>query len=89
MLNLLNVQNQHLSQTNISAPIMTITGTSSLLIENVYTLIEYEKNIIILKSNDYFISISGDDLGISFMYPNEMKLTGKINHIAFNNDSYI
>jgi len=85
ILNLFNVQNQHLSQTNMTAPIITMIGTNSLLIENVYTLIEYEKNMIILKSDDYFITINGDNLSISFMYPNEMKLTGKINHIGFNN----
>src|SRR5699024_1173379 len=85
ILNLFNVQNQHLSQTNMTAPIITMIGTNSLLIENVYTLIEYEKNTIILKSDDYFITINGDNLSISFMYPNEMKLTGKINHIGFNN----
>lgn len=38
-----------------------------------------------LKSDDYFITINGDNLSISFMYPNEMKLTGEINHIGFNN----
>ncbi|HLR73530.1 MAG TPA: YabP/YqfC family sporulation protein [Pseudogracilibacillus sp.] len=85
ILNLFNIQNQHLSPSNITAPIITMIGTSSLLIENVYTLIEYEKNMIILKSDDYFITINGDNLSISFMYPNEMKLTGEINHIGFNN----
>src|SRR5699024_7586309 len=84
ILNLFNVQNQHLSQTNMTAPIITMICTNSLLIKNIYTLIEYHKNIIILKIDDYFITINGDILTISFMYPNEMKLTGNINYIVFN-----
>lgn len=67
-----------------TAPIITITATNSLLIENKYTLVEYKEKVIVLKSDHYYITINGEHLQISFMYPNEMKLVGNITHVSFH-----
>lgn len=85
LLNLFHVHKEHVSSVGLTnAPIITITATKSLLIENKYTLVEYEEKMIVLKSDYYFITINGEHLRISFMYPNEMKLIGNITHISFH-----
>ncbi len=73
----------YLTSTTLTLPIITITGTQSLLIENTYSLIEYEHNRIVLQSNEYTIAITGVNLSISFMYPNELMLTGSIEQVVF------
>lgn len=82
----LKTYEQHLPSNNLTLPTITITGTNSLLIENKYSLLEYQDNIIHLQGEAYTIIISGANLTISFMYPNEMKLKGDIKKIAFQYD---
>lgn len=81
----LKIQGENLPSKTMTLPIMTITGTNTLLIENEYSLLEFSNETIKLKCDAYIIQIAGTDLMISMMYPDEMLLVGKISNITFHN----
>jgi len=80
---LLKIDELNLPSKSISLPIITITGTNTLLIENDYSLLEYTKETIKLQCDVYTIQITGVNLMISLMYPDEMVLVGEISNITF------
>ncbi len=83
LLQSLKIDELNLPSKSISLPIITITGTNTLLIENDYSLLEYTKETIKLQCDVYTIQITGVDLMISLMYPDEMLLVGEISNITF------
>lgn len=66
-------------------PILTSYGTSELTIENYRCILEYTGSTIRLLSRTCRILVSGEHLKISYYSGEEMKITGKIQGISFQN----
>lgn len=66
-------------------PILTAYGTSELTIENYRCILEYTGSTIRLLTKTCRIGIEGEHLKISYYSGEEMKITGKIHGISFQN----
>lgn len=79
----LKLNDLNLPPHTLSIPVLTVTGTKQLLIESTYRLLQYKENDIKLLCGDQTIQIKGDNLIISFMYPDELMLIGTIKQIIY------
>ncbi len=66
------------------APIMTLQGRTSLLIENYKKITEYTGYVIKIQTRQYTVQIQGNDLCIAYYTKDEMKITGIIHSIVFS-----
>ena len=64
-------------------PILTITGTNDLCVENYRGMTEYTDQIIRLKSKSGQIKITGKKLEVIYYTNDEMKIHGHIRTIEY------
>ena len=64
-------------------PILTITGTNDLCVENYRGMTEYTDQIIRLQSKSGQIKITGKKLEVIYYTNDEMKITGRIASLEY------
>ena len=67
------------------AVLVSITGRQEMLIENYRGILEYTKNHISLQTKTCRLVIRGKDLDISYYTNEEMKITGWIDSLMYEN----
>ncbi len=67
------------------AVLVSITGRQEMLIENYRGILEYTKNHISLQTKTCRLVIHGKNLNISYYTNEEMKITGLIDSIIYEN----
>lgn len=67
------------------AVLVSITGRQEMLIENYRGILEYTKNHISLQTKTCRLVIRGKDLDISYYTNEEMKITGWIDALIYEN----
>lgn len=66
-----------------NVPILTLTGTNQLCLENYKGIIEYTGEIIRIQAKNCRIQIEGKNLNIDYFTDDEMRISGKINRIEY------
>jgi sporulation protein YqfC len=69
----------------LGAPIVTVTGSSEILITNYRGILEYEDSKIRIQTKTCRITIDGARLTISYYTNEEMKILGIIQTISYEN----
>lgn len=64
-------------------PVLTLTGSRELYIENYKCIRQYKNTCIILLSGHHKIQIEGKNLVIAYYTDLEMKITGEVSKILF------
>lgn len=67
------------------AVLVSITGRQEILIENYRGILEYTKNHISLQTKTCRLVVRGKDLDISYYTNEEMKITGLIDSVIYEN----
>ena len=67
------------------AVLVSITGQQEILIENYRGILEYTKNHISLQTKTCRLVIRGKDLNINYYTNEEMKITGRIESVFYEN----
>lgn len=67
------------------AVLVSITGRQEILIENYRGILEYTKNHISLQTKTCRLVVRGKDLNISYYTNEEMKITGTIDSLFYEN----
>lgn len=67
------------------AVLVSITGRQEILIENYRGILEYTKNHISLQTKTCRLVVRGKDLDISYYTNEEMKITGLIDSVVYEN----
>ena len=67
------------------AVLVSITGQQEVLIENYRGILEYTNNHISLQTKTCRLTIQGKQLEISYYTNQEMKITGEIKQIIYEN----
>ncbi len=67
------------------AVLVSITGRQEILIENYRGILEYTKNHISLQTKTCRLVVRGKDLDISYYTNEEMKITGRIDSVVYEN----
>ena len=65
------------------AVLVSITGRQEILIENYRGILEYTKNHISLQTKTCRLMVHGKDLDISYYTNEEMKITGRIDSVRY------
>lgn len=65
------------------APILTVTGTNQLCLENYKGIIEYTGEIIRIQTKNCRIHIVGKNLNIDYFTDDEMRISGRINRVEY------
>lgn len=66
------------------APILTVTGINSLSVENLKGIVEYNQNVIQIKSKVGLIEIIGKNLYIDSFCGDEMWVSGRVTEIIYH-----
>lgn len=66
-----------------SVPILTVTGTNQLCLENYKGIIEYTGEIIRIQTKNCRIHIEGKHLNIDYFTDDEMRISGNITRIEY------
>lgn len=69
----------------LGAAILTVTGNREVLIANYKGILEYEDSFIRVQAKNCRILISGAHLAIDYYTNEEMKITGMITDILYEN----
>ena len=69
----------------LGAAIVTVTGRREALISNYKGILEYEDSFIRVQTKNCRILISGSHLAIDYYTNEEMKITGFIDNIQYEN----
>lgn len=69
----------------LGAAILTVTGRKEALIENYKGILEYEDSFIRIQTKNCRIFISGSHLAIDYYTNEEMKISGFIESIQYEN----
>lgn len=69
----------------LGAAILTVTGNREVLIVNYKGILEYEDSFIRVQTKNCRILISGAHLAIDYYTNEEMKITGTITDILYEN----
>ena len=69
----------------LGAAIVTVTGRREVLISNYKGILEYEDSFIRVQTKNCRILISGSHLAIDYYTNEEMKITGFIESIGYEN----
>ncbi len=69
----------------LGAAILTVTGNQEILIANYKGILEYEDSFIRVQTKNCRILISGAHLAIDYYTNEEMKITGTITDILYEN----
>ena len=67
------------------AVLVSITGQQEILIENYRGILEHTKNHISLQTKTCRLVIRGKDLNINYYTNEEMKITGRIESVFYEN----
>lgn len=67
------------------AVLVSITGRQEILIENYRGILEYTKNHISLQTKTCRLVIHGKDLDVRYYTNEEMKVTGWIDSVSYEN----
>lgn len=67
------------------AVLVSVTGRQEILIENYRGILEYTENHISLQTKTCRLVICGKNLQISYYTNEEMKITGQIDQIIYEN----
>lgn len=67
----------------VCAPILTVTGTNQICLENYKGIIEYTGDLIRIQAKNCRIHIEGKNLNIDYFTDDEMRISGKIKHIEY------
>ncbi len=67
------------------AVLVSITGQQEILIENYRGILEYTKNHISQQTKTCRLVIRGKDLNINYYTNEEMKITGRIESVFYEN----
>lgn len=66
-----------------SVPILTVTGSNQLCLENYKGIIEYTGELIRIQTKNCRIHIEGKRLNIDYFTDDEMRISGKISRIEY------
>ncbi len=69
----------------LGAAIVTVTGRQEVLIANYKGILEYEDSFIRIQTQNCRIVISGFHLAIEYYTNEEMKITGFIDRVQYEN----
>ena len=69
----------------LGAAIVTVTGRQEVLIANYKGILEYEDSFIRIQTKNCRIVISGSHLAIEYYTNEEMKITGFIDRVQYEN----
>lgn len=69
----------------LGAAIVTVTGRQEILIANYKGILEYEDSFIRIQTKNCRIVISGSHLAIEYYTNEEMKITGFIDRVQYEN----
>ncbi len=67
----------------LGLPVITISGKSEVVVESYRGIIEYNDNVIRLRTKSGQLRVSGCELNITYYSNDEMKITGKISAIEY------
>lgn len=67
------------------AVLVSITGRREILVENYRGILEYDQNHISLQTKNCRLVIHGKELYISYYTNEEMKITGMIDSVIYEN----
>lgn len=68
----------------LGVPVVTVTGTGEVCIENYTGILEYTDMIVRIRAKGTQIKISGRRLQIEYYTNDEMKITGAIHSLEYN-----
>lgn len=68
----------------LDLPILTLIGRDELYLENHRGIIEFSSQRIRINLSRGFLELQGDRLEIKALMPDEMKITGEIRNIKYN-----
>jgi len=66
------------------APVLSIHGRNSLLLENYKKVLEYTDTLIRIQTKLYYVNICGNDLKIQYYTKDEMRVDGVFKSIEFS-----
>ena len=69
----------------LGAAIVTVTGRQEVLIANYKGILEYEDSFMRIQTKNCRIVISGSHLAIEYYTNEEMKITGFIDRVQYEN----
>ena len=69
----------------LGAAIVTVTGRQEVLIANYKGILEYDDSFIRIQTKNCRIVISGSHLAIEYYTNEEMKITGFIDRVQYEN----
>lgn len=67
------------------AVLVSITGSREMLVENYRGILEYNQNRISLQTKTCRLIVQGKNLNISYYTNEEMKITGRIEAVLYEN----
>lgn len=67
----------------LNIPIISITGNTEFIIENYKGIVLYSENKIKINTTIGVVSVIGDDLELSKVASEKIKITGKISDVSF------
>lgn len=70
----------------LGAVIVNVTGQSEAFVENYRGIVQYTDDSIVLQTKTCLVTITGKSLKIDYYTNDEMKITGHIMNIQYNNN---
>ena len=71
------------SELQVIKPIITIYSNKFLSIENYVNIVEYDTNLIRVKTKEKIVKITGDKLVLKYINEGEIGIKGIINSLEF------
>ena len=71
------------SELQVIKPIITIYSNKSLSIENYVNIVEFDTNLIRVKTKEKIVKITGDKLVLKYINEGEIGIKGIINSLEF------
>ena len=72
------------SELQVIKPIITIYSNKFLSIENYVNIVEFDTNLIRVKTKEKIVKITGDKLVLKYINEGEIGIKGIINYLEFN-----
>ena len=71
------------SELQVIKPIITIYSNKFLIIENYVNIVEFDTNLIRVKTKEKIVKITGDKLVLKYINEGEIGIKGIINSLEF------
>ena len=71
------------SELQVIKPIITIYSNKFLSIENYVNIVEFDTNLIRVKTKEKIVKITGDKLVLKYINDGEIRIKGIINSLEF------